>query len=113
MMAVYRNALLLTLLLGLISAAALSQSQSGSPPAPLTVTTDTPAYCDGLAARIAAERQRQVTTQPEVESLAAEGQHMCDHGLIRGGLLRLRRALIMLESATGQPPSDRVAPATP
>ena len=95
----YRNAFLLTLLLGLGSAAALSQSP---PPAttagPLTVTTDTQAYCDNLAARIQAERQTHpAAAKPEVESLAQEGQHMCDHGLIRGGLIRLRRAWLMLE----------------
>jgi len=96
-MTLYRNALGLTLLLTLVSAAGLSQTQSGAPAVPLTVTTDTPAYCDGLAARITAERRAQVSAQPEVQSLAEEGQRMCDHGLIRGGLRRLRRALIMLE----------------
>ena len=93
----YRNAILLTLLLGLASAAALSQSPPAASSGPLTVTTDTPAYCDNLAARIEAERQAHPTAQPEVQTLAEEGQHMCDHGLIRGGLTRLRRAWLLLE----------------
>lgn len=96
-MAVYRNALVLTLLLGLGSAAALSQSPSEALPAPLTVTTDTPQYCDDLAHRIATERRAHPTPQPEVQQLAEEGQQMCDNGLIRGGLIRLRRALLILE----------------
>jgi hypothetical protein len=32
--------------------------------------------------------------------LAMEGQRMCDRGLVRGGILRLRRALLLLR--TGQ-----------
>jgi hypothetical protein len=96
-MPVYRNALVLALLLGLGSAA-LSQSPPSAPPAPLRVTTDTPEYCNNLAGRIAAEQRTHATAPPEVQMLAQEGQHMCDTGLIRGGLVRLRRALLMLES---------------
>jgi len=105
-----RNALLLVPLVALTSAVAFSQSPSDAPAGPLTVTTDSPAYCDGLAARIAAERQARVSTQPDVQRLADEGQRMCDHGLIRGGLLRLRRALLMLE---GQKQAGYPSPGTP
>jgi hypothetical protein len=75
---------------------------SQSPPAPtgpLKVTTDTPEYCDSLASQFAAARSSRHSAQPEVEKLAQEGQHMCNTGLIRGGLARLRRALLMLRTA--------------
>lgn len=93
----YRNAFLLTVFLALASVAALSQSPPAASSDPLTVTTDTPAYCNDLAARIRTEQQTHPSAQPEVQTLAEEGQHMCDHGLIRGGLIRLRRAWLMLE----------------
>ncbi len=32
----------------------------------------------------------------EVMVLSSEGQRMCDQGLTRGGILRLRRALVLL-----------------
>ena len=97
MMSGYRNALVLTLLLAVGSAAALSQAPPAASPGPLTVTTDSQEYCNDLAARIAAERQARVAVRPEVVSLAEEGQHMCHTGLIRSGLTRLRRALLLLE----------------
>jgi hypothetical protein len=93
-----RNALVLTLPLALGPPAALSQSPPQAPPPPLRVTTDTPEYCDTLAGRIAAERQAHPRPMPEVQQLAQEGQHMCDTGLVRAGLLRLRRAWLMLEA---------------
>lgn len=97
-MAAYRKALVVTLLLALGSAAALSQAPPTAPSGPLQVTTDTPEYCNNLAGRIAAEQRTHPTPVPEVQTLAEEGQHMCEIGLIRGGLARLRRALLLLES---------------
>ncbi len=92
-----RTVLVLTLPLALGSSAALSQSPPSAPSAPLRVTSDTPEYCDSLAGRIAAKQRDHPTATPEVQDLAAEGRHMCDTGLIRGGLWRLRRALLLLE----------------
>ncbi len=103
-MSVARTAFAFVLLAGLGSAAALSQSPPApqSPPVPqagpMRVTTDTLEYCDDLAGRVAAERQHHPEPQPEAEVLAQEGQHMCDTGLIRGGLVRLRRALLLLRA---------------
>ena len=88
---------MLTLPLALGPPAALSQSVDGTPAPPLRVTTDTAEYCDDLAGRFAAERREHPAAAPEVQQLAQEGQQMCDTGLIRGGLYRLRRALLMLE----------------
>jgi hypothetical protein len=95
----YRNALGIMLVLAVVSAAALSQSPPAAPPGPLTVTTDTAEYCNSLAGRVAAEQRNRPAAQPEAQRLADEGQRMCDAGLIRGGLTRLRRALLLLESA--------------
>jgi hypothetical protein len=77
----------------------LAPPQAQGPPGPLRVTTDTPEYCGHLAGRIATVQHTQLATHPEADTLAAEGQHMCDIGHIRGGIARLRRALIMLLQA--------------
>jgi hypothetical protein len=71
------------------------QGQAG----PLRVTTDTPEYCGHLAGRIATVQATQPANRPEVDMLAAAGQHMCDIGHVRGGIARLRRALILLLQA--------------
>ena len=83
--------------------------------APIRVTTDTPEYCEQLSQRVmhAEHLLRAIapassSVQPpaiarldrrsEVEELAAEGHDMCATGLIRGGLLRLRRAWMLLRA---------------
>lgn len=99
-----RNALAVVVLFSLAPAAAQSPSAQSpavqpppdAPPAPMRVTTDTPEYCDRLADRVAQVEHDRPQTPPQVEELAAEGHHMCAAGLIRGGLVRLRRALMML-----------------
>jgi hypothetical protein len=65
-------------------------------PGPMQVITDTPEYCWHLAAEVAAARQAAATTPPVVRLLADEGERMCDSGMVRGGILRLRRALLLL-----------------
>jgi hypothetical protein len=39
----------------------------------------------------------------EVTLLSNEGQRMCDHGQTRGGILRLRRALMMMKHNVDEP----------
>jgi hypothetical protein len=39
----------------------------------------------------------------EVASLSTEGKRMCHDGLTRGGILRLRRALLILEQSSPAP----------
>jgi hypothetical protein len=84
----------------LISPAVLAQSLSDQAPAP--ITTDTPAYCAELA--------RQMAQEPDpprmAQSLLREGKFLCDEGQIRGGLARLRRALMLTReqrNRTGEP----------
>jgi hypothetical protein len=86
-------------LVGLGATASLSQT---APPPPTTgevrVTTDTPEYCEKLAERVARDEKARPDAPRQAEELAAEGHHMCDSGLIRGGLVRLRRAWLMLRT---------------
>ena len=69
------------------------------------VTTDTPEYRLQLLDRVS-ELVRVAETPPpqEVTSLSSEGQRMCDQGQTRGGILRLRRALLMMQHQEGPPP---------
>ena len=57
-----------------------------------TLTTDTPTYCAQLARQVA-ERHSALL---DVQRLLAEGREMCEQGQVRGGIRRLRRALVML-----------------
>jgi hypothetical protein len=69
------------------------------------VTSDTPEYCLQLLDRVS-ELVRVAETPPpqEVSSLTSEGQRMCDQGKTRGGIMRLRQALmLMTHDGSGQP----------
>jgi len=89
---------------GLLLASGLIVSSAGGGSPPSVVTTDTPEYCQSLIDRIGQEIL--VTPAPppmEVSSLSSEGKRMCNDGLTRGGILRLRRALMILERGTAAP----------
>ncbi len=75
-----------------------------SQPSPAQVTSDTPEYCLQLLDRVS-EMVRVAEAPPpqEVTSLSSEGQRMCDQGQTRGGILRLRRALVLLMHQDGSP----------
>jgi hypothetical protein len=64
---------------------------------PQQVTSDTPEYCLHLLDRVS-EMVRVAGTPPpqEVTLLSSEGQRMCGQGQTRGGILRLRRALVLM-----------------
>ena len=61
------------------------------------VTTDTPEYCLQLLDRVS-ELVRLAPAPPpqDVTQLSSEGQKMCDQGQTRSGILRLRRALMLM-----------------
>ena len=86
----------LTRMIGLAGIAAWlgAMPVTGQSP-PQEVTTDTPAYCLRLLDRVG-EMVRSTGSPPpqEVAFLSSEGQRMCDQGQTRGGILRLRRALL-------------------
>ena len=71
---------------------------SAQEPPTYELTTDTPAYCTQLAHDVASRH----SALPEVERLLAEGEAMCERGQIRGGILRLRRALLILHHRGGR-----------
>ena len=58
---------------------------------PMPVTTDTPGYCLSLARRM----EDSGNLSPQIRVLWEEGRAMCQHGHIRGGLARLRRAMMI------------------
>jgi len=61
------------------------------------VTTDTPDYCNQRYSQASAEAQKTpVALASQVDSLVGRGQQMCHAGQIRGGIIRLRRALMLM-----------------
>lgn len=82
------------------------------------VTTDTLEYCGQLhaevrekvdveaGAKIALER---ASVLAEAESLADEGGRLCAAGKVRGGIIRLRRALSLMHNTSS---SDTSSPGT-
>ncbi len=84
--------------LGLGCALALvSRTTTANDEPTVEITTDTAAYCGQLHERIETMLHSTTAVPPrEVMELAIEGQRMCDHGLPRGGILRLRRALFIM-----------------
>jgi hypothetical protein len=86
----------------LISGAPVSAQVSLVQAIPMEITTDTPEYCHKLLTRIG-ELVR-ISTAPiprEASDLTTEGQRMCDHGQTRGGIMRLRSALMIMEKRDG------------
>lgn len=97
-------------LAGVASCMGLATLLFGAPPVvgqqrAQLVTSDTPEYCLQLLDRIS-DMVRVAETPPpeEVTSLSSEGQRMCDQGKTRGGIMRLRRALLLMtHQGPGQP----------
>jgi hypothetical protein len=90
--------------LGLLLLNGGPSASAGTDPTPAVVTTDTPEYCQKLADRIGQVIHTTAAPLPvEVASLSTEGNRMCHDGLTRGGILRLRRALLILEQGAAAP----------
>jgi hypothetical protein len=71
---------------------------------PQQITSDTPAYCLQLLDRVSGMVRSAGTPPPqEVGYLSSEGRRMCDQGQTRGGILRLRRALMLMMHQSGGP----------
>jgi hypothetical protein len=67
---------------------------------PMEVTTDTAEYCVHLLDRISElARLSGMPVPREVTDLTTEGQRMCEHGQTRGGIVRLRSALMIVEKS--------------
>ena len=72
-----------------LSASLLLAASLCSPDGPMTVTSDTKAYCVDLASRVDATGNM----PPHARVLWELGRSMCENGHVRGGLFRLRRAM--------------------
>ena len=71
--------------------------------APMPTTTDTPQYCEQLAEMLNQHLRRLAQPPVVVVELSVEGRRMCGIGLIRGGIIRLRRAMVLLEQPGSAP----------
>lgn len=86
----------------LISGAPVSAQVNAGGPAPMVITTDTPEYCQKLLGRISELIRLATAPVPrEATDLTSEGQRMCDNGQTRGGIMRLRSALMIMEKDDG------------
>lgn len=89
--------------LGLSAILLGSPTVSGQQPVQ-SVTSDTPAYCLQLLDKVSdLVRLSSGPAPEEVTYLSSEGQRMCDQGQTRGGILRLRRALMLMLQSAEQP----------
>jgi hypothetical protein len=96
-----RGPILLSLILVAVATLGVCQSglmvsaraQSHDP----TVTSDSPEYCGVLLNRITGLSHTAAMPPPtEAAMLSREGARMCVHGQTRGGIMRLRRALLIM-----------------
>jgi hypothetical protein len=64
----------------------------------MEITTDTVEYCLRLRDKISS-LMNLGTTPPshQVLDLSSEGQRMCDQGQPKGGVMRLRKALMLMQ----------------
>ena len=70
--------------------------------APIAVTTDTLEYCEDMSARIAACPD----LTAEMHRLLDEGHHLCGRGEVRGGIMRLRRAMLLIQGRDRSDPRN-------
>ncbi len=63
---------------------------------PETVTSDTLTYCRHLALQLDQLKSASSNPPQSVNDLYVAGKDMCESGSIRGGILRLRSAIVML-----------------
>jgi hypothetical protein len=66
----------------------------------LRVLSYTPEHCRELALRASALRARARAPHPQAALLASEGERLCAHGHYRPGIVRLRRAVLLLRDET-------------
>jgi hypothetical protein len=81
-----------------ISAGPNTAAAQSAQAAPMIITTDTPEYCLQLLDRVSELVRLAATPIPrEVTDLTTEGHRMCEHGQTRGGIMRIRSALMIME----------------
>jgi hypothetical protein len=72
----------------------------------LRVITHTREHCAELAVHASQLRLAHPGPHREADVLAREGERLCEHGQIRPGIIRLRRAIMLLRTPA-PPPSHR------
>lgn len=77
--------------------ALLPVSPASGQSTPAQITTDTPQYCLQLLDRVSEMVRTRTHPPQEVTELSSEGERMCNQGKTLGGIMRLRRALVLLE----------------
>jgi hypothetical protein len=95
-------------LLSLNAGTGLMPSAAGE--SPEQVTTDTLTYCRQLAARVDQLESGGAKPPEAAVNLSVAGKDMCERGGIRGGIMRLRSAIVLLlhpPPATGGLGTDR------
>lgn len=86
-----------------VLATAFSLRVSARPDA-LEVTSDTPEYCLRMLDRLSdLVHVSPSPPPPEVIYLSSEGQRMCAQGQTRGGIMRLRRAWLLMSHPEQRP----------
>ncbi len=103
MSSLLRSSSMVALLLGLAAGAVLLVPPVVGRSEPALVTTDTPQYCLQLLDRVSELVRVVPSPPPEVTNLSTEGQRMCGEGQTRGGIMRLRRALVLLKQHGTEP----------
>lgn len=69
-------------------------------PEPALITSDTRGYCLELLERVRALMERDASAPRQLTRLIADGGRHCELGDLRGGIFRLRRAMVMLRPVT-------------
>ena len=100
----WKPGLLALLLVGAAHAGTVRAQQPREAPEVLRVITGTKEYCDQLSTRVVALRRQRTSKLTEADLLAGEGDRLCASGQIRPGIMRLRRAIMLLrgEARAGQ-----------
>ena len=78
----------------------VAHGQGVGPDREPVVTSDGVEYCNALRGRII-ELMHRASQPREAAALSMEGERMCEHGRTRGGILRLRRAIVLLSHGGG------------
>ena len=95
------SGLVLAVALATLAVRRTEMSAVAPPPAAaegaLRITSDTLAYCQSLRAQVNALMRRDGgAASAEVLRLRATGERLCAEGEVRGGVLRLRGAVLLL-----------------
>jgi hypothetical protein len=88
------------LLVGLGAGTGMLTPAAGESP-PEKVTSDTLTYCRHLALQLDQLKSASSNPPQTVNDLYIAGKDMCESGSIRGGILRLRSAIVLLLHPSG------------